>query len=514
MSDYILRTLESFCVGRAEAEESFLMNAFVLGEHYQEALHAPFHSPVILLGRKGTGKTALLKYLHLRSTQSGIKALYLKPDDMPLLEGIGDAEETATIKRKAYQALVSAVATKIGSELRGLLGKSDKKLFDKALSDGARSHDAVQACLHGLAQFGSTVTDIKFDQLIPDSKGTSHIALQKSLKDNFAKTDKAFLLLLDDVDQVAAIANCKQINRIWGFILAAQRLTEELPNLKTIVSLRTEIWAILERDEHGQRDQVDHVRRLLKRIDPTDDEMKRIITRRLEVVADHCGLPLTDGLDRHFFEEQSVTLPTADVEQRSWQDFLVKSSRGRPRDAIQLLSHLSESSRLSGCDRISTTVVDDVATRYSTQLVEDLAREYARDCAVMRELVNSFANVDFLMTADALRGCLMSTPSHFGLTIRGQTIHRESVSDIFILWRFVHEVGLWNPRFPDAREGRCFRHLMFDQNPSFVSEANWNEMQKAAWELHPAYRSHLIELKRNEKARAGLSLASFFKKKV
>jgi Cdc6-like AAA superfamily ATPase len=508
----ILRNVEDFCIGRAEAEQNFLVNAFVLAKNYEDALCAPLHSPIILIGRKGTGKTAFLKFLDQRFQTSGVRTLYLKPDDMPLLEGIRDAEETATIKRRAYEALISAVSTKVGAELRGLLGRKDKKLFDKAINEGIKSHDALQVCLHGLALFGSLVTHIKLEKLIPETEKPKNCALLDSLSSNFKRSDKAFVLLLDDIDQVASMVNRKQINRIWGFILAAQRLTEELPNLKTIISLRTEIWSILERDEYGQRDQVDHVRALIKRLDPSEDEIKRIIIRRLEVIRDHINLPKYPLVIEQFFEEPVMGLPTSG-ERRKWEDYIAKSSRGRPRDALQLLGLLAENSRKAGKLKISNEIVDKAAAIYSSQRVDDLVREYTSDCPVVREIVNSFANIEFLVPTETFKDYLITLPSRFGIIIRGATVHGESVSDIFLLWRFIHEIGIWNPRIPDTRESREFRHLLYDQQPNFVTEANWNDMQKVAWEIHPAYRSHILEIKKSEKARGGVSLSSFFKKK-
>jgi hypothetical protein len=269
----LLRKVEDFCVGRAESEEVFLEDTFIFDNDFLETLHAPPNSPVLLVGRKGTGKSALLKFIELKSKSCGVRCLYIKPDDIPLLEGISSAEETATIKRKAHEALVSAISVKVGTELRGLLGKKDKKLFDKAILDGSKSHDSIQACLRGLAKFGATITDVNFDKLVPKTTNSNVSALSDALKSNFTNTDKLFFLLLDDVDQVASLENQAHINRIWGFILAAQKLTEELPNFKTIICLRTEVWSILEGDKYGQRDQVDHVRRLIRRLDPSDKVM-------------------------------------------------------------------------------------------------------------------------------------------------------------------------------------------------------------------------------------------------
>jgi hypothetical protein len=74
---------------------------------------------------------------------------------------------------------------------------------------------------------------------------------------------------------------------------------------------------------------------------------------------------------------------------------------------------------------------------------------------------------------------------------------------MFRLWAFLYEIGFLNARFPDERQDRQFRHVMFRMDPGLVSKARWAEMQKATWEVHPAYRSHLIQRGRDEAARVG-----------
>jgi hypothetical protein len=512
MTELMLRTLEDLCGGRAEAEADFLTEAFVLAKDYQDALHAPFHSPVLLIGRKGTGKSALLKFIEFQAALSGVKALYLKPDNIPLLDGVGSATDTATIKRKAYEALLTSVCVKVGSEMRGMLHRKDKKLFDKAIIEGARSHDSVQACLHALVNVGSIVKGIDFTKLVPNTRDSSSLGLRQALEANFSKAERAFFLLIDDVDQVASLVDQDHVNRIWGLILAAQRLTEELTNFKTIISLRTEVWTLLVNDKHGQRDQVDHVRPLIRRLDPDEEQIKAIVERRIEVARNQLGLPKYESPLMTFFEDCTVKLPTSEEAKRSWPDFLAKSSRGRPRDALQLLGILAKESRESGYQKIVQAIVDTAANKYSSERINDLSQEYSNDCSVVREICNSFSSLDFVLPTDDLRKHLISLPSRFGIIIRGAQLHPESLKDVFILWNFIHEIGICNPRVPDKRQTRNFRHISYDSDPNFVGEANWNEMQKVAWEIHPAYRSYLLKKKKDDESRSGISLSSFFKR--
>jgi len=46
-----------------------------------------------------------------------------------------------------------------------------------------------------------------------------------------------------------------------------------------------------------------------------------------------------------------------------------------------------------------------------------------------------------------------------------------------------------------------FRHINFQDDPNFVQKSNWNNMQAATWEIHPAFRSFLLTAKGNLAAR-------------
>ena len=507
-----LDKLQEYCIGRAESETIYLPDVFVPPDVYRDILLAPPSSPYFLVGRKGTGKSALLHFVRMKAMESKLKVIYLKPDDIPLLEGISHVSETSTIKRKAYEALVTVVAVEVGKDLRGLLGRKEKKLFDKAVNAQEREPDFIQLAANYLSRIGSAVTDIDFSKLLDPLSDPNAAALKDALQTNFSRAPKAIYLLLDDVDQVASMVNREQVNRIWGFILAAQRLSEEFPNIRVVISLRTEVWGLMNRDSSGQYDQVDHIRNVVRKLDPSETQIRQIIEQRLRAVC--ASIPEIDCSEpvECFFEQSKVMLPTSVKEERLWLDFLAKNARGRPRDALQFVWCLAKFAKQKRKSKISQSIVDMAEREYSDQRMEDLVKEYALDCGVLREICDSFSRLDFAFSSETMKDHLRTIPSRFGVEIRGHQLRPDSDDDIYLLWRLVYETGFCNPRVTNLSRERDFEHISYDSDPDFVSRANWNQMQTAEWEVHPAYRSYLLQKKERESARTS-RLSSLFRKK-
>lgn len=505
-----LKTLENYCIGTAEAELSFLEKTFVDDDKYHDILLTPTGSPTIMIGKKGSGKTAILQFINITSKRSGISALYLKPDDMPLLDRIGEEQDLSTLKRKSFDAIIDCLAIKLGSELRGLISNKEKRLFDKAVTSGQKNNDFVQMTMKGLSKFGSVVTSVDFEKLIPKNGESNTRQLTEAVKENFeSNRDKVFFLLLDDIDQLASPSQANQVNRIWAFILAAKKFSETFPNAKCIISLRTEIFYQLLNDSHGQRDQYDHISTLTTDLDPTEEQIKKIVLKRIEFVKKQITGNNHDYIE-YFFDDKSVVIPTTDGETRSWEDYITKASRERPRDSIQFLGLLAKKSNEEKLEKISSKIVNDASYQFAKGRVTELALEYAPECKQVEDLVKLFSKVDFKLETEDAKNFLNTIPSSLNVSIRGKIIHQDNVEEIFALWNFLHQIGFLNPCTPDNRQKRNFRHIRFKEDRNFTSQSNWNNMQKVIWEIHPAYRSYLLKIKEDDKARIGISFKKFF----
>jgi len=487
-----------FLTGTAEEDRPFLERAFITHDQFTDILSIDPGAMRILAGSKGIGKTALFEWLAKVAIRRQLPVLLLRPDDLDT-RGVGAGSDVASLKRGFYEALVVAVASALGRQLRGFIKGPAEAMYNAAVASGARD---PQKLLRLLSAISVPVAKVNGVQLAKELAGRPNPDnLTRSINQHLLSQGSILFFLLDDTDQVASPADPSQLNRIWALLLAVRRLAGECMALRCLVSLRTEVWARLESESQGQRDQTDHLRGLVIPLTASEELMERIVLRRLTLAAEELGKRNVDPYGV-FFENTQVRLPTSD-ELRPWDQFIIKSARDRPRDAIQLVKVLSDTadSRIPSRALIGDKDADDGMKRYSRERVKDVSDEFARDCTTVTKIIETFAEGDFEPSFEALRAHLKTVGSRFPLQIRSETIRPGEDDDAIRLLRFLHEIGFINPRVHDARQSKKYRHINFHDDPYFVQKSNWNNMQAATWEIHPAFRSFLLTLRSDLAAR-------------
>jgi len=338
------------------------------------------------------------------------------------------------------------------------------------------------------------VSKINGVQLAKELAGTnSSQSLIAAINGQLLSSGNVMYLLIDDTDQLAAPDQASHLNRIWGLILAVRRLTGECPSVRAIVTLRSSVWTRLTSESMGQRDQTDHIRGLVIPLLADDKLMQNIIRRRLERAAADAGRGKVDPYSV-FFNGTTMTLPTSN-EKRTWDSFIIKSARERPRDAIQLIKNMIDAATLATHTTIGSEDAGKAMVVYSSERVDDVVNEFSLDCKSVREIIDSFAEMEFEADFQRLRLHLRSVPSISSMQIRGTQLRPDTDEDAISILGLLHEAGFINPRVPDSKMPRGFRHINFHDDPNFTRYSNWNDMQGAQWEIHPAFRSHLLGIK-------------------
>lgn len=493
--------LTYFHTGTAEGDKSFLADAFVTPSDYAQIVSPPPGSPRVLVGKKGSGKTAAVQMIRTLAERERIPVLLLRPDDM-VAEFPATARDIATLKRSALAILANAIAAKLGQGMNGHISEQDAKLFQQAVKTGIKSPDKVQRVLQMLMPIGKAASGVDWEKMLP-SPADATPGLLEAIKGNLENSERVFFLLIDDTDQIAAPDVPDHLNRIWAFLLAARALCTDLPNLRCIVTLRSEVWTRLQSERAGQRDQVDHFRPLVLNYNPTDAHLVEIFGRRIDLAWQKLGRPAGRPMS-HFFEGDSVRLPRSE-EQRAWSDFLIKNSRERPRDLIQFVGTLAKDANEQRRAKIRSDTVDRCSPAFSEERARDVAREVETDCPEFLTIIESFAELPWQVPGDQVEQHLGKLPSAFSITLRGTTLQPDNRDHLLRLWGLLYEVGFLNPVWPDARQPKGFRHGAFREDPNLVSLSNYQRIRTATWEVHPAYRSYLMKRFEDSSAKAGVT---------
>ncbi len=495
--------------GTAETEKDFLEKAFLPVERYLEIIDVPTYAPRLIVGKKGSGKSALVKYIQVQMENAGLPALLITPKDIKI-NNINNLSSLGDLTREYENALLTTIAVRIGEDESGVFAnEGDNTLIKLAQDEGTRKLDTIEKLLKVLKPIGKTVSDIDFSKLTLRESNINTKQIQEAITNNLNSDQKVFYILIDDTDQIAAPSEPSHLNRIWAFLLAARSIMGECENIKFFITLRNEVWQRLGSVKSGQRDQVDHFRNLVYHLSPTEENIKDIILKRLQLCVS--DLKLKDKKKRnyeYFFENTHVKIPGTQQSYRYWEDFISKSSRNRPRDAIQLISALSQKAIQEKNFRIESKDLEDVLPLYSEERVNDLQREVEEECDKIKEIVRAFSKFDadsgsFCYSPTCLLENLRTLPTRFSISILGETINDTDIS-IFQLWKYLYEIGFLNARVSDSREKEEYRHITVDDEPDLVSKTRWNDMQSMLWEIHPAYRSFLITEQKNSSFSFGI----------
>ena len=302
-------------------------------------------------------------------------------------------------------------------------------------------------------------------------------------------------MLIDDTDQVASLNRPGHLNRIWGLLLAARELAALSPEIRCLITMREEVWTRIANDKASQRDQTDHFDTLIKRLDPTHEQLKLIVRRRLDLAQIAAKEPQFAERYSLFFDGYRPHMPGSD-DVTSWEDLIVTRSRGRPRDCIQLLNRLAQEAVAHGEPKIADKHIGEVMKKFSESRVQLLEQENEQELPCLRDVVKTFApralydEGSFKASMKSVLNHVKQLPSMFSVKLFGTTLTSNNEEQAFRLLSYLYRIGFLNARKP--RPGGQVLYVSPAENPNLVNEANRNEIQLLVWEVHPAYRDFLI----------------------
>lgn len=499
-----------FPTGTAEGEKDILHRVFVYADEFEKVISPPRNSPHLLVGTKGSGKTAVLAFSVNLLERQGIPALILTPMDVAV-SNLNEQTSTGEMAKSFHIALHDSIIAKLSKKNSGIFDADYATLYNAAVSGGLREPDFF-------GKFGRFVSSAAKPLLKIDGAAIyaelSHATTEAVARATSKIIDRdSFYLFIDDTDQFADPSRPGHLNRLWGLLPAARRLAYDYDQLRVVVSLRSEVWQRLQRDDHGQRDQTDHFRRLIVHMKSSQEQVVRILDRRLTLAA-AADNALVEAYE-HFFDGPAARAPDS-PDRRLWKDLIAVRSRDRPRDSIQLVNELANRAIRDGKTKIDEGVFRSVMPSFSKAIFNQYGEENKQEFPEALNFVRSLADAHpdhgrFMFSADALLAHFRRMLGRSSVTFNGVGLPN-SEDTAFEVWRFLYASGVINARTSDDTQPKGYRHLVASDDPNLVARSNWNNLQKYIWEISPVYRDFLAEITKENERFSGLATKAKIKK--
>jgi hypothetical protein len=472
----------SFGALAAEREKrDTLSSVFVPSTAFERLVEG---SKIIVLGNRGTGKTALLSVLQNQINARGGLAEMLRPEDFAyeLLRQTSLPESAgAWNKSSAYAAawkylLYLLAMKKLVSGAHGLKSGAAKRVYVYV-----RDHHANVDLnpLEALISYLKRLEGIKIGKLEASLKARE---LQRLYR--LEEIDRA----LDDLDEVAASKPIylliDELDRGWdasedaisfvsGLFQAATGMTVRTPHIRVIMSLRRELYDnIPALYEDAQK-----VRDTIEAIDWDRSRLFQLICRRIRHSLNIGGA--TDG------EVWSRVMPNQVSGQPSF-DHLLDLTLHRPRELIQLCNQIQDTADDPNRLPFDKNDIRDAETLYCRDRCADIVAEYRFQYPGLGDVIETFRGMPREQDRDQLElHCLELSVGQRAVSAEaGWVLDAEPDTLIETLWR----VGFLKCEVstrPDGTEPTGRRFV----GPYEIRTVNTRNVRR--FRVHPAFAKYL-----------------------
>lgn len=474
--------------GSAEEEKEIRGEVFVPPSNLSSLLSFDFHSSVILLGNKGVGKSIFVNVLHEAYLRNGELSVLITPSDLecdPILSKKTLADRKAT----AYGQILRSAAGIIGkhSNENEIAISADVVALQKlAIKDGFSKPDLItkfSKILSKVTPHGGKIAQALLAEQA-NSLGKNNLAdvVDKYLTDR----NRTLWLFIDDIDEAVA-KNSRGVfdyGACWAIVSAAIELSEDISSLKCVISVRSDIWHLMTRTHgHGteRRDKLGQIHELKF----SEEELRSIFNKRINLAA-------TDANSRNgvstFFQENTITLPGVKGDKRTWDQWLAKIARFRPRDMVKAVQMLIMAAKETQSAVIGDKQAHSILLDFGTQRIDNIFDEYGQICPQIKEIINDLTEKVSYTFIEILEQ-LKKASSRRATVIDGIAMQPTNEHAISLL-RILHMACFINPRIgPDDN----YDHLNYNDYPNIVDMAKFNDLQKYTWQIHPTFHTYVVE---------------------
>lgn len=307
----------------------------------------------LLVGHKGTGKSALFKVAISEETAKGNLPILIRPDD---IAEIGKSADEFLLKVRQWKWGLNKI---IGEKVFEEFGVQDKSTLAK------------------VKQFGVKLMAYALETARDLNERVSLEPTKKALIEGFLKNQK-IVVYIDDLDR-GWEGTKDDIVRISTLLNAIRDLSGQNPGLLFKLSLRSDVYYQVRTSDES----TDKIEGSVVWCRWTNHEIFVLLIKRVQTflgnMVDEKKLLTLDQKDLQFYLD--------DIMERRFQgrgrwsnipmhQMLMTVIRRRPRDIVKLLSLAAHQAKVTGANLISTAHFQAVFEEYSQGRIQDTINEY------------------------------------------------------------------------------------------------------------------------------------------
>ena len=420
----------------------------------------------IVVGHKGVGKSALLRYSYEEDIESGILSVFLKPDDL---------SELLKVSREAdINSLIDA--WKIGIR---------RCVTEKAvefITDGYEDKFDQNIIQQGARKLTSILKDA-LKVLKPEYVN----AANNVIYNNFIKNNR-INIYIDDIDRGWS-AREEDILNISALINALKDISAKDDGIRCKIAIRTDVYYLVRTSDES----TDKIEQDIIRLMWSNDDILRLMAFRIST---YFKMGISWESIQKYRQKDIATNILSKVMDPNFQGrgkwsnesvhrILMSLCRKRPRDLVKLLHGAARQAATRGGDKILTYDFIKSFPLYSEERLQDLFNEFKSEAPEISRFVMQFKQTRaekfkkeaFKYANDAIiakiKNIKQSVP--FSFTSKRIITEKAILSFLykidFIIAR-IEKIERPEWRYFDQSRFLAHEHVDFGNN----------------WEIHPAYR--------------------------
>lgn len=447
----------------------------------------------IVIGEKGTGKSALLKMAYLESQESSIVPIWIRLDDLSeLYSEILEVTDLYQLKTLWKKSLSKLIVMKLVSDINIPLNEDSEKALQWAYSAGYTSRDFISRSVKMLKPMYEKYISIEEHQ-----ESGERGVLERMIN------NKQVRLFLDDFD-LDWKGNASDILRIKSLLLSLSDMSSDMEGLSVRIALRTDVYEMIRNEEFSDKfessiikckwNNREIIKALAKRICtyfnvPFDEES----TQDSSTMQYHSSQYLDYVFESKFGEYARIwrNAPTHRV--------IFSLIRRKPRDMVKLCQSVAEEAYQKKINKINDTCFLNVLETYSQERLKDLVNEYKNQLPQIQPLlvrmaptkqeIQSKESERYVYTTSELHTKIKNILNNMTVQVYEPTYESLKHADFHQVSHFLYKIGFITGRKRKG-SGKISR-IYYDESP-YLLNANVGD-GGYAWEIHPAYRGALAK---------------------